>query len=106
MNNQIIEQLAQKFQTTTEHLWEVLINQAAVSATVSLIWLIFCTGGIVAVYKFYKKESSKNELSDFPEFFFAVSFGVYVLLVLILTNDIVNGYFNPEYWALKHLLNG
>lgn len=104
MDNQLIEQLAQKFSTTTEHLWGVLINQAAVSATISLIWLIICTAGIVIIYNFYKANNRKDDWENFPEFLFGISFGVYVIVVTALTSNIIIGYLNPEYWALNDLL--
>lgn len=104
MDNQLIEQLAQKFSTTTEHLWGVLIKQAYVSATISLVWVILATLGIFGLYKFYRANYRENGWGDIPEFLFALGCVIYIFVLIFLIQNMMCGYISPEYWALSHLL--
>lgn len=117
---QLLEQLAAKLGTTAEYLWKVLLMQARVSATQSLLYVLFVAiSGLVlyrchrkfskpfaeTVDKYYENMYDKNEYT-------AVAMGVcsVVWIVLFIASlfsfpNLIDGYFNPEYWALKEILD-
>lgn len=115
----LLEQLAQKLGTTTEYLWRVLLKQAPISATTTLlqIFLILLFGwGLWKIHKRLLKKSGDGNYSEnlyeewgmvamFPMILGALIFGIMLMISLFSISDVVNGYFNPEYWALKEVLN-
>ncbi len=115
----LLKQLAQKLGTTTEYLWRVLLKQAPVSATTTLlqILLILLFGwGLWKVHKHLMKKKGEEKYSEniyeewgmgaiFPMILGALIFSIMLVISLFSISDIINGYFNPEYWALKELLN-
>ena len=123
MNEQtvvLIEQLANKLGTTSEYLWGVLIHQAPVDATITLIQIIISIILSIILYKAHIKLSKRKdyggynkengyhhyqEIAAIPMFLF----GIFVMMLLIISffniDIVINGYFNPEYWALNKVLN-
>lgn len=111
---QLIEQLAQKLGTTVEYLWSILLKQAFVDATTRLI-IVICTIilGII-LYKTHKSFSKKNSNGytsyDNKGYFIEIMVISTVLFVVFILGSIncipyiINGYFNPEYWALCKIL--
>lgn len=108
----LIETLAAKLGTTAEYLWAVLIRQAPISATTSLILcLVFIT--LAAVYtKWLIKKAKDDELDcldNESNFVIALVGGLLsiigVIVIICLFSDIITGYFNPEYWALQKILD-
>lgn len=116
----LIEQLAQKLGTTSEYLWGVLLKQAAIDATTNLLqFFVVIIFGII-LYRYHVKLSkkikpndgyySKNSYEDNDAIAFlmvALSTVFFILSIVMFTciGDIINGYFNPEYWALNKILN-
>jgi len=124
MNNQtnvLLQQLANKLGTTTEYLWAILLKQAAVDATTTLCYFIFIVFGGVLLYKLNKKfmrryqdpNYSSNQTCDYEEyeplgFVMFISTCIWAIMFIVIffsLSDIVNGYFNPEYWALDKVLS-
>jgi len=110
----LIEQLAQKLGTTSAYLWSVLIKQAPIDATITLIQviIIIITGSVL--YKAHKRFCNddnkisyynQEEILVFPMFVVAIIWGVFVIASFFCIGDIINGYLNPEYWALHHVLD-
>lgn len=117
MNEQatkLIEQLAQKLGTTSEYLWGILLKQATIDATITLIQCILIWLGVIVFYKFHKYFSKKEDrtysIYDRNETICATmviaSFimGVMLIISFFSINSIISGYFNPEYWALNEIL--
>lgn len=103
---QLLEQLATKFGTTVEYLWGVLVMQAYVAATVTLIWFVLSVGYIIAYVVFVKHIMKRDYYDDYEPaaiigFIFAI---VAACFALFAPYEIITGYFNPEYWALKQIL--
>ena len=109
----LIETLANKLGTTSEYLWRVLLKQAPIAATTELVFMVFL---VIAGYFLWKahKYLSNNENSqsyyneDSYEIIMIILACGYLALLLFSINSIpviINGYFNPEYWALKEILN-
>jgi len=114
----LIEQLANKLGTTSEYLWSVLIKQAPISASITLIQMAILLLLSFFLFKTHirlmKKtsddryaETKYDQLGDWSGFAMAIVGGVvFILLILCCGSleDVVNGFFNPEYWALKEIL--
>ncbi|MEI6059411.1 MAG: hypothetical protein WCR72_01830 [Bacteroidota bacterium] len=122
MNEQttkLIEQLAQKLGTTTEYLWLVLLKQAPIDATVTLFQTLFVMLFGLALWKINKrllKKGSEDKYSEtgyekyeegaiIPMIIATIVFAILFIICFCCIGDIVNGYFNPEYWALERILN-
>jgi len=100
----LLEQLANKLGTTSGYLWGVLVKQAPVSATITLMYLLLTIAYGFVLYKTYKKAFSVYAM---PRFFWigaAVLFGIIFIILFFSLDNIINGYFNPEYWALNKIL--
>lgn len=114
---QLLQQLADKLGTTTEYLWGVLIRQAPIDATTTLIqfFLILLMGyGIWRVHKrcmapykagahhsvYYESDGAGPAVAIVTVFWL-----VLFILCFCCLSDVINGYFNPEYWALNKILD-
>jgi hypothetical protein len=101
----LLENLANKLGTTSEYLWSVLLKQAPIDATISLFQtaVIFFIG-----YLLYKKRSIVNSEYDerLPIFVaVAIVWSIVSFITIMCIGDIINGYFNPEYWALQRVMD-
>ena len=122
MNEQttkLIEQLAQKLGTTAEYLWSVLLRQAPIDATIQLVQtIIVLLFGFVwwRIHKHFSKNVKSEhgymesgyerheEIAVVPMMIAGVVFAVALLICFANFDNIINGYFNPEYWALESIL--
>lgn len=115
----LLEQLAQKMGTTTEYLWGVLLRQAPISSTISLIQFLATILFGFALWKIHKR-LVKTEKGDryeengyekyemaaiLPMIFGLILFAILFIYHLSAIGDIINGYFNPDYWALKEIIS-
>lgn len=125
MNEQttkLIEQLANKLGTTTEYLWNVLLTQAPIAATSTLIQVLLVAIGVSMFVKLHIRFSKKKTIeSDYRTYdsteyeeseYLQVIMGVFGFILAFLLiccfffiDEIVKGYFNPEYWALESVLS-
>lgn len=116
MNEQttkLIEQLAQKLGTTTEYLWTILLKQAHISASITLVYLVLIIIFGIILYKLHKYFLEKDEHGDTryengADLFMIILLTFYLIMFivcLICIPNIINGFFNPEYWALNEILN-
>lgn len=114
--NKLIEQLAQKLGTTTEYLWSILIKQASISAITDLMYCIFViiSGFILLKVHMYLgsekdgKDSIYYEKEEAVWIPMAIALAIWVIMISIAlcsVHNIVNGFFNPEYWALNKILS-
>lgn len=110
---ELIEKLAERLGTTAEHLWEVLVRQAPITATTDTITLgLMLVAGLVAFWLAVRwAKHPPYESGDANEFAIVVAGIAATVLLLIVAisfvasaSDIVSGFANPEYWALKQLL--
>ena len=115
----LIEKLAEKFGTTAEHLWGVLVTQAPISGFVDLVIcaaLVFAAAGVVQFVKrktTAPKETEENRYTraewdaEGGELAWAGAAALCLIVGVVVigsAQDIVAAFFNPEYWALKHVL--
>lgn len=113
---EILSEIASKLGTTAEYLWAVLLNQAPISATINLIQVILVLIGCFLLYKthIYFRNNEKYEADNWmddsnlwysiPMVLAGISMAFLLLFCFLSIDNIVNGYFNPEYWALKKIL--
>ena len=119
MNEQTIkmlEDLARSLGTTAEYLWEIMVRQAPINSFINLLLLIF---SIILGYvlirlhiDFLKEDETgfnsyenKEDVLGIPMLFgFAVWLGVFMYSIFSIRSTI-NGFINPEYWALNEILN-
>lgn len=111
MNEQItklLEQLAAKLGTTAEHLWGVLIRQARIEAVTDSLFVILTLVGGYWYYRWIKSYIKRNPYED------AEIAGLIILGIPMVVSTIISficlflipsELFNPEYWALKEVLN-
>lgn len=109
---QLIEKLAEKLGTTAEHLWAVLVRQAPITSTTEAIALCIYAAVMVWGYRLVR-EKTKND-GDWNDNCGSIAlpwiiWGVGTLILLIALccslSNIVAGFVNPEYWALKEILS-
>jgi len=119
MNDQttkLLEQLAQKLGTTAEYLWGVLIKQAFVSAVTDLIYFIIVLIAGFGLFKLHKFLAKSNENGDCiyedweevsipPMILFAIIWAILFIACFFSIGNIINGFLNPEYWALSEILD-
>lgn len=108
----LVRDLADKLGTTTEHLWGVLVKQAAINASLTLVWnlfalIIFIILGYYIPRVIKKAADTDSEELSFALLIAAVALGV-VCIVWICSipgsiSSIMSGFYNPEYWALNQL---
>lgn len=111
----LIEQLAQKLGTTAEYLWSVLLKQAFVSAITDLMYLILVLLGGYGLFKLHKFLSKVEDNGDciyedagFTVAVMIVATVIWAILFIVCffsLGNIINGFFNPEYWALNEVLD-
>lgn len=115
----LLEQLANKMGTTSEYLWKILLRQAPIDATITLIqYMVLIIVGIV-IYKVHQRLSKPIKTSEYSTYnsydesdaygimMIFGSFGYLIIVVVAFFSigSVINGYFNPEYWALDQLLS-
>lgn len=113
----LIRELAEKFGTTAEHLWGVLVTQAAITGFTSAILNIVALGFLVFSVRFLGHkwiEVSKDGYDQNNGWCKdTVGYGAFIVLVLALSwallflhgaGDVAGRIINPEYWALKQII--
>ena len=112
----LLETLAQKLGTTSEYLWRALLKQAPIAATTTLIQITLIMLFGWSLYKIHKRLMKKDangdtlyydheELAVIPMVMGAFIFGIMFICAFCSIDDVINGYFNPEYWALRDILS-
>lgn len=113
MENKVFEmlnQLATKLNTTVEHLWGVLVNQASIE---SISYIVLYGMAFIMMIVFFiiaYKTAPLAEWNNGNKFsVIVVSSGVLGTIILVVAAatvvdcfpSMVSGLFNPEYWALE-----
>ena len=115
----LLEQLAAKFGTTTEYLWMVLLRQAPIDSTINLIQIALVMLFGWFLYKTHKRLMKKDGEGNYAKTYYekyeagavipmvigAIIFAIFFLASFFCIPDVINGYFNPEYWALDKILS-
>ena len=99
--------LANKLGTTAEHLWSVLVKQAPITGVVDLVVLITLITVALCWTYFVRRKSGKGWCRADSEFAWACVAGAwFVVFICFLSfiTDIISAFANPEYWALKQIM--
>lgn len=101
-----MEQLAEQLKVPAQHVYGVLVKQAVVEAWTILIVAVI---GIILLSifgpKFVKSLLKDDEVRGVLSMIIS-SLGLIMLTISIINlNTIVGGFLNPEYYALKEILN-
>lgn len=111
---QLIRELADKLGTTTEHLWGVLVKQAPLSATVEIMYALAACALLATCVKMVSWAGKRiiegeDEERDVMAMVWGITIGIFsiILVATAVANaaTTLSGFLNPEYWALKQLLN-
>jgi hypothetical protein len=120
MNEQtekLIRELADKLGTTAEHLWSVLIRQAAISGITNIIAILLWAW--FAFWSFRLVRRKTTEIKSEGGYFSAQwsdegaalawgiwGIGTFVIVAITGANleSIAGSLLNPEYWALKQII--
>lgn len=113
----ILEKLAEKFNTTTDHLWEIIVGQAmvvfATNVLLYILGIIICIIGIKAMVIFFRRAilPSEEDTLDNP---YGMAFVISIIVVSLITlsttvffllsiTNTITALVNPEYWALNEV---
>lgn len=114
MNKEVVEminELAERFGTTAEHLWSVLVNQAAISGLMDILFIVILISiasvWIVFVLRktadtSYNGWESEGKFFGYMSIFFVCFLGFFFIIFAL--QNIATAFFNPEYWALKQII--
>lgn len=119
MNQQttaLLEQLAQKLNVTVEMLWGALVKQAHTEAIIVFMQIIFLTIVLLVILiSAIKLSTHKDEYDDYTidrggdHIFLWIVYGtiniICFFIMFTLLRSALTCINNPEYWALKELLN-
>lgn len=102
----LLSELAQKMGVTVDMLWAALIKQAPIEACTNIAQIIlgFLFLASIWVWRAHLDKDGKDEdtyiistiITYFITFFFLIG-------SIVALSEIVAGFLNPEYWALKEL---
>ena len=111
---QLIEAIASKLGTTAEHLWGVMIRQAAIDSVVHASVFAVAVAWFSWWVRFVLRKTTPTEDYRYGEWHgegavlvWTVTVVVGALLLatfFIGVAGVVAGFTNPEYWALKQIL--
>lgn len=105
---QLVRELAEKLGTTADHLWGVLVKQAGISSTVNTLALVLTGISLAAAWRWVTKaikcgDDDSEETALLVGIFISVVSLVWFICLMSSVSDILSGFINPEYWALKYL---
>jgi multisubunit Na+/H+ antiporter MnhB subunit len=116
LNKQLAE-LANKLGVSVEHLWGVLVKQAYIdgfsSLATTLVCALLCAVIIYAFLYFRRKFRNMPDQEQVQPFrilvepFGFVIVGLILLFIVALAGNnlywVISDFFNPEFYALRHL---
>ena len=112
-----LSRMASELGTTNENVWNVMMNQATISAITCLIFVIFVIVSGITLFRVHMKLSKQvNSEFNYPngydvgpdglEAVMAIAAIVWIVLLImsvLMIGNIISGFFNPEFWVLQHL---
>lgn len=122
MNDKTIEllnRLADKFGTTVEHLWGVLVKQAVISAVSEILMALTMAVLWLWMFRLIRRKTTEPQPTDecrYPRaewreegaVFAWIVAAIGLLIVVVQTYCAatigITALLNPEYWALKQLM--
>lgn len=113
MKEETITKLAQSLNVASEHVYEALIKQAMVSGIMSLVWASVMFGVVAvcatAIRRAWRRaeEDSWYGADDATLISIPTAFGLAIALIwgMCATEYALTALLNPEYWAIKEVLD-
>ena len=103
----LLRELAEKLGTTSENVFNILVAQAPLQGLFNLLASILFIVIIHHSFKFLKKQ--KESLNEDGFFMLGLLLGVCGIITIVYTlitfSTNVSALINPEYWALKQILD-
>lgn len=115
--NKALEQLAEAFNTTVEHLYPILIKQAYVAGVQSILVFLVPLVMMIIVYKLAmksKKECNEGDKYSYWEWNdegmpYLIMLGLLGFVSIFTTAELIytapTAFLNPEYWAIKEVMD-
>lgn len=114
----LLTSLADKFGTTAEHLWGVLVKQAGITACLCFTESIALIVALLWLFHFIKTKTTKGapdnygrSQAEWDEDGAGIAWCIGGILGIIMfccaisdMSTAITAAFNPEYWALKQIL--
>lgn len=109
-----IDKLAAKLGVAAEHVYGVLVKQAVVSGVISTLMMIgaiivavFLTKSLAKKSRDHQNHIGKYDLNPYQVFHWCAVLALAVLSLAALINgpDMVGKIINPEYYAIKEILD-
>jgi len=116
---ELLNRLAEKFGTTVEHLWGVLVKQAVISAVTEIVMALAMVAAWVWLFRFVRgkttepKETPEDRYphAEWREEGALIAWLVAAFALMLVAIQVyraattgLTALLNPEYWALKQLL--
>ena len=108
---QALTALANKLGITAEYLWGVLVRQAPITGTISLVVMSGWVAGCVLLVRFVQRTTGGDRTECAGDtgraWAWVGAIGVCAVVVLIVGFEFspaVSAIVNPEYWALRQIL--
>jgi len=107
----VVESLAAKLSVPAGQLWAVLVRQARIDAIEATVWMVLCvvilgwlgTGGVSKAKAIHANNSYDGWLVWFP--WTALLVTASLILACYAVPTVLRGFLNPEFGALKYLLD-
>lgn len=106
---QALKLIADKLGVASEHLWGALVRQAAISSSVDLAVLVAGVFGLKWAFGALRRNTKDMDIGEPWKVLGWAAWGFMAFLMFVIiaanTSNIMAGFFNPEYWALKDVLS-
>jgi hypothetical protein len=102
----LIQILSSRLGKDTDHIWNILLHSARVDGAVTLFQIICIAAGGFYLYKLHKTFLEKG-YKDHQEVIMLISaflFVIFAIISFLSIEDLINGLFFPQNWALDRLL--
>jgi amino acid transporter len=105
-----LQKLAEKLGTSAEYLWEVLVNQAPIQGFLILLQIILILLSVFLLYKLHRyflKNDVYDEYEEGAAIFMilaAMIVATFIIFGFIHIPEMIYAFLNPEYWALRQIL--
>ena len=112
--SEAVKVMAEKLGVAVEKLYPILIRQAYVEGYISLAWVIFGILGIMICgylfWKSFKSLTTDNNVNDDDARVFVLSISAFIVIVsiaavIINIGNAIRALANPEWYAIKMILN-
>ena len=112
---EMLQALADKFGTTVEHLWGVMVYQAPLSATINVLQSIGLALFLIWGLKLVTNKTTRPQGEDYQRaewseegavaawFVWGIAALFITVFIVTTVENIATGFLNPEYWALMRI---